>query len=1079
MKRPLFYLLAASLFFNLSCAKGQSSFDSWTEKYVNENTEGAPETADKENLSESEKKKKEEKTSPKKDKDNEPLLSLDKIPERPMIRSVKIKENDVPLFKGPGMQFEKTGVANKDEIFTLLRSIPGKEKEDIWYQIKNAKGEKFFVYNAFAGIVHLKERIRRSEKVTIEKIQTIFDPTPPLPKELIEAKVITLNFEQTDIYDVITTFCDLLKIDYLIEGGIQGKITLQTFNNIPVTDLYSVLEQILAINNITVVKSGNFYRFLPLKDAITKPLSIHYGDQSNVPANDRLIIQIIPLKHVPVDSMKKIISPLLTKNSAFLDVPETNNLMLVELASNVKRIIKVIQALDIDKLSQSDVQLFKVEQADANIVVRELSQIFTIMGYKETLGNSLTFLPIDRLNSILIVNSFPDLLPTIEFWIEKLDKPFSLAGGNISTFVYYVQNGEADRLAGLLNSIFAPKVKPVVPQKPGAPKAPGTPGGAPKAPGAGLPGVAGTTAAPSATGFGGVGTPGTNGMGLPGTTGAIPGQPVSPTGQPGGLSVTGGIGGIDGDFEGPLTIIPDKDTNSLIIRTSPRNYPLILEVLKKLDLVPQQVLIEVLILDLTLDDQTITGLEWALPNTGKINSNTGKTGLTSGASGLTSLLGTSATSLFGQGASFFVQDPGKFVGLIQAFARDSKANVLANPILVTSNNKPANIAITNEIPIVTTTQTPSTSGSQITQQVQFRSVGVKLNIDPKINKDRFVNLKISQEISSRGVDVKDQPSFNNRTVTSEVVLKDNQILVMGGLMQTSTTVSNSGIPFLKDIPYLGRLFGTNSTTLNKTELMLFITPHIISNKNEAENITSQFKSRLSDFTLLKDQITSLQTPVATIETKTEKTEEPDTTEKTTKIEKKIENIETTDSSKPEDKPVEPAKASEAPKPEDKAVEPAKASEAPKPEDKPVEPAKASEAPKPEDKPVEPAKASEAPKPADKPAEPVKASEAPKPADKLAEPAKASNAPKPAKNSKSTKTPPPAHASGVTTPPSGGKNGQAVSEVDRVSGSKSTPSKTPNPATAQASGATTPPAGKNGSSASDIDRVSGNKSPEKP
>ena len=304
--------------------------------------------------------------------------------------------------------------------------------------------------------------------------------------------------------------------------------------------------------------------------------------------------------------------------------------------------------------------------------------------------------------------------------------------------------------------------------------------------------------------------------------------------------------GLNSEIEGEIIILPDPDTNSLIIRTSPRNYPAILALINKLDLFPQQVLIEVLIVDLSITDSTAAGLELALQgSSGSKTISGGISSSTANASALGASIGT-ATASFLAGGSFFIGEPDKIIAQLQLFASDSKTNVLANPILVTSDNKAASISITGEIPIVQEAQVPSGGGSVVTSRVEYRSVGIKLDITPKINSDNYINLKISQEISSRGADVGNQPSFNTRLVNTEVVLKDNQVLVMGGLMQTTTTDTVSGIPILKDLPYIGKLFCSESTSLNKTELMIFITPHVISNSEDSEFVTRQFKKRLSN-----------------------------------------------------------------------------------------------------------------------------------------------------------------------------------------------------------------------------------------
>ncbi|HCK69257.1 MAG TPA: type II secretion system protein GspD [Nitrospina sp.] len=759
------------------------------------------------------------------------------IPESPRLKKIRITGNNTPLHKGPGAQYSKIGTAAKGDLFDLIRVERGYGKGQTWYLAEDATGGKFFISSQSSTIFREKPEpvvettqaqesiwpeslvnqetrqeaasqdrpekveLQKRKKASINQIQTIVNVEPDLPPELREAKHITLNFEGTELYDVITTFCELLKIDYVIEGNVEGKVTLQTFNKIPVEDLYSVLEQILALNNVAVVRSGNFYRFLQAPDAAKKPMSIHIGDDPNIPDKERMIIQIIPLQHISVESMKKIISPLLTTNASFIEIPETNNLMMIEMAYNVRRIIKVVQALDIDKLASSDIQLYKLRNADSEVLVQELEEVFSSMGYKEALGDSLSFLSLSRLNSVLVVNAFDKILPTIEFWINRLDQPIS--EGDVSTFVYYVQNGDAIALAGLLNGIFQDQGE-----------------------------SANTTSNTSA------GSTATTKIKANVSGAATTSTSTNPVVQT--------TDGLSNDFEGEIIILPDPDTNSLIIRTSPRNYPAILALIDKLDLFPQQVLIEVLIVDLDIDESTAAGLEIAFQGSaGSTTVKGGSSSSTTKAGTLGTALGAGTASLLA-GGSFIIGDPDNLIAQLQLFASDSKTNILSNPILVTSDNKAATISITDEIPIEQEAQVPSGGGSVVTSTVEFRSVGIKLDITPKINADNYITLKISQEISSRGADVGNQPSFNTRLVNTEVVLKDNQVLVMGGLMQTTTRDTVSGIPILKDLPYIGKLFGSESTSLNKTELMIFITPHVISNSEDSEFVTRQFKKRLSN-----------------------------------------------------------------------------------------------------------------------------------------------------------------------------------------------------------------------------------------
>jgi len=499
---------------------------------------------------------------------------------------------------------------------------------------------------------------------------------------------------------------------------------------------------------------------------------------------------------------------LITKNGILLDIPETNILMLIDLASSTKQVTQVVEALDTDKVSSSDIQLYAINHSDPEVVAEELKEIFGSMGYSSSLDKSLMFIPLARINSILVVSTLEDVIGRVDFWMEKLDQPIS--SGQLSTFVYYIQNAEAEKLAGVLNTLFEEKQQGSIL------------GGNPRS----------TKKDPKKK-----------------STSKTP-KPKSPV-QKTGLKIQGGV---SSELSGDIHIIPDVDTNSLIIRTEPKNYPAILEIIKKLDLLPQQVLIEVLILDLTLDDETRTGVEWALKGTvgddgidggDKIVGGGGTGTIPAGSSPLGASIANTATSLFSPGASFFVQQKDKFIGLLQAFASDSKVNIIANPILITSDNKEANISIADDIPIQSSTITTPTAGQPLTQStIEFRSVGIKLGIVPKINSDNFVNLKIDQEISNLGPVFQNTPSFTTRTMKTEVVLKDNQVLVMGGLIRTTTTDTVEGIPFLMDISWLGRLFSTNLSQVNQTELMLFITPHIISNTDDSNFVTEQFKNKL-------------------------------------------------------------------------------------------------------------------------------------------------------------------------------------------------------------------------------------------
>ncbi len=643
-------------------------------------------------------------------------------------------------------------------------------------------------------------------------------PQPPVPKNIQIEKEVSLNFESTDIKDIIITFCELLKIDYILDPGISGKITLQTFKKAKVKDLFKILEKILILNNLTVIKTGNFYRFMPIKSAKKESLNIFFGkDGDLIPSRDRLIIQIIPLKYISTNSVKSIITPILSQHASFLDVRGTNNLVIIDTASNVKSVLEIINILDVSVLDKIQVKFFQVEHAEADEIADTLTEIFGSLGYiSQGTASDLKFVPIVRLNSLLIINPFAELLPNIEFWISKLDKP-SMEGLEEKTFVYYVQNTKATDLASLLATLY--QTDTLTSSRKARDRKFRTSKKEPKK-----------------------------------IKTAIRKKRVKP--KPRKPSVR--VKTIQSEeVSGKILFVADEFTNALIIKTLPRNYPAILETIKHLDLMPLQVMIEVLVLELVMDAQTRAGLDWAFKKGDiTIGSAPSSTSLSFDGPSVGAILGESATALLSQGFSLVTQSH-NFTALFQAFAKDSKLNVLSNPILITSENKPASISITNDIPIETTTIITPTAGQPLIQtSIQYKSVGIKLNITPHINRDRFVTLEISQESSNiNEAAAFSQPAFFTRSTKTTVVVKDRQTLVIGGLMETNKSYTETGIPFLKDIPILGRLFRAKSESIRKTELIIFITPYVIANVSEANEATKSFRAKLlnikKDFKLEK------------------------------------------------------------------------------------------------------------------------------------------------------------------------------------------------------------------------------------
>ena len=658
-------------------------------------------------------------------------------------------------------------------------SISGAKSESVELEQSNSKlpGPKVVVVPGIG-----------SERKTGIELDKGRSPKPSGKGAARAGQSIVLNFEAAPIREVIKNICEILGMNYIIESGIGGFVTIRTLNKIPVSSALALLDQLMSLNNITRVKVGDYWRFLPISKGLKEPLPI-YKDvpATRFAAQDRYQIQILSFNYVSAAQVVEILKPFLSASASVRPIPRSNMVLMVERGIKLQEIITLVEAIDVDTLDSMQVKLFELKNAYADDVNRELVSIFSAMGYINAKpGSGITFMPLERLNAILMVNPFPNLYSSIKSWVDKLDAPPSDTA-EVTTFVYKVQNGDAATLAKILKELYAPAsagksravIKSAVPKKKGAKET---------------------------------------------ELSLVTAEAVS----------------------GEVLIISHMDTNSIIIRTTRINYQRIVETLKELDVMPLQVLIEVLITELSLTDELQFGLEWALRgDTYHMAQNFG--GLGTAGSVSTNLNNPSYNQVGGPGLSFFTRPTADVMGLITALAQESKLDVQASPILMTSNNKTASIDITDEVPIPVTTFTDT----GITREsIQYRSVGIRLSVTPKINDDRYVTLDIDQEISQINSSIASPvdnavPLFRRQAKTT-VVVKDKQTLVIGGMIRESKGGDRSGIPFLYKLPIIGWLFGANAKSTSKTELLILLTPHVVASDKEARLITEDYKKRIRD-----------------------------------------------------------------------------------------------------------------------------------------------------------------------------------------------------------------------------------------
>jgi general secretion pathway protein D len=326
--------------------------------------------------------------------------------------------------------------------------------------------------------------------------------------------------------------------------------------------------------------------------------------------------------------------------------------------------------------------------------------------------------------------------------------------------------------------------------------------------------------------------------------------------------------------EGQVKVVADEPNNALIVTTFPRNWPLIEDTIRKLDRTPKQVLIEVLVAEVGLTDENRLGIEWAIRsqrdvsvggtpyNVGSVAKvDVGPLSTLPGGQTAPSLPGVAAAAAAPATAGFslLLFETDRFLGLLNLYASYGQLTVLSSPTIMTSENKKAVINVSNSVPIVTqqvvtpvtptagqpATQTPSVVSGTFTQSVEYRDAGIILTVTPRISDKRVVALDVKQTVN----DVGDPrpPSFSpdiiKREAETSVVLRDNQTLVLGGLIRTRRTSTKQGIPWLSKIPIVGFLFGATADRIERTELLLLITPRVIGDPSEGQEIYQQVRGQ--------------------------------------------------------------------------------------------------------------------------------------------------------------------------------------------------------------------------------------------
>jgi general secretion pathway protein D len=616
---------------------------------------------------------------------------------------------------------------------------------------------------------------------------------------------ITLNFVNAEVRDVAKAVLgDYLKLNYEIGANVQGTVTITTTQPLTREQVLPALEEALRLNNMALIYSAGIYKVIPLTDAHRISGAIPVSPRSKG-SQLGYGVEIAPIRYTTAAEIEKILEPL-APAQGLIHVDAARNLLIVEGTSEERRtILDDIAMFDSNWLSGMSFELITPNYTDAEELASEMNQV--LGGPGSPVSGVVRLVPIDRLNAILAISPQPRYLQQLRAWVSRLDKPGQ--GSDRRLFVYRVQNGRAADLASTLARVFLGKGSDSQSQQTHPRSAQAF--------------DAQQTGSPSTSSAFGQ----TNN-----DAGAAPQQSMS--GASDDVQFSGTLQG-SGHSAGPVNIAADETNNALVILATPQQYATLESAMHELDSAPVQIFLEAAIAEVTLTDNLNYGVQYFYQPDAKNQF-------------VLSSTKTSAIAPSFPGFSYMFLNGTNIKVILDALSAVTHVEVISSPELMVLNNQTASLQVGDKVPIATQQAvSTTTTDAPIVNSIEYEDTGVILKVTPRVNRGGVVMMDVSQEVSSVSSTTSsdlNSPTIQERKIVSSVAVQDGQTVALGGLIQNQKSLTDGGIPLLKDIPVVGKLFADTQDNHTRTELMVLITPHVIDNSQKAQAITDELRRKL-------------------------------------------------------------------------------------------------------------------------------------------------------------------------------------------------------------------------------------------
>jgi len=663
---------------------------------------------------------------------------------------------------------------------------------------------------------------QKAEKIS--KIRTsALQPEPEKPKAPLhfyddfiilngdEEIEVNLIFNNAPLLDVLPSFADALGFNFLADSDLKGNVTLNIDQKMSRKDLWNTFDKMLNLSGAGVVVDGTLLRIMSLA-------KISRATDSRFSRDGSGELLYFPLKNTIAREAAQQIRPFLGMNAICVELIRPNAVMIADDRANMPKIKQVLEHVDMAGKSGWKRKVIACRNILPSKLAEELTTVLPVLGFNVYQKTDRTEQPgsvqvtgVDRLQVVVISAATNEAIKEIEQWVDLLDNTDSLDQERV--FVYKVRNSKAVNLTQALAMIYDMQ-------------------------GSSLTIDTNTGNSRTDTINSSARTTSTNrntNANRNNRNAAVSLTESTQTDQKSNV------------FSTPVRVFADGVLNRLVIRTTPRTYASIKALLNRLDAVPAQVLLQVLVVEVTLTESTKFGLEFSALNSKGNDSNTL---LGTNYANITKPETTEAGTVSGSGFSALLEDPknpqNRF-GYVQALAGNGNIKVISSPQLLVSSHTQASINVGTKVPTISQSITNTSSAGEMNKNYTYQDTGIILTITPQVTSTNLIALKVKQELSAVQANPDpniENPYINQRVVNTSMTIANGRTMIIGGLIQEKVNDSLSSIPLINSIPVLNRLLGSTDASVERSEILVLITGYIVNERNELENMIRRYNDAI-------------------------------------------------------------------------------------------------------------------------------------------------------------------------------------------------------------------------------------------